>query len=39
MDNTRHGDSESPASVPGERKYASGNESETLKQSPTAVYP
>jgi hypothetical protein len=25
--------------VPGERKYTFGNESEILKQSPTVVYP
>jgi hypothetical protein len=36
---TRRSGSESPATVPGERNYACGIESEILKQSPTAVYP
>jgi hypothetical protein len=39
VDNTRRSGSESPATVPGERDYTFGNKSETLKQSPTAVYP
>jgi hypothetical protein len=36
---TRRSGIGSPATVPGERNYTFGNESEILKQSPTAVYP
>jgi hypothetical protein len=32
-------ESESPATVPGERMYTFWKESEILKQSQTAVYP
>jgi hypothetical protein len=39
MDNIRRRGSESPATMPGERNYTFGNESEILKQSSTAVYP
>jgi hypothetical protein len=41
VDNTRRSgsESESPATVPGERKYSFGNESQILKQSSGAVYP
>jgi hypothetical protein len=39
IDHTRRSGSESPATMPGERAYTIGNESEIMEQSRTAVYP